>query len=104
MNITIQTVDFKESESLTTLINNKVAKLFHLSPETIRVDITLKEGSARNPSNKWCSLYLSHPGENQFVKRNSEKYEESISLAVDAMEKILRRAKTKRVNQRNDPK
>ncbi len=103
MNIAIQTVGFKESKHLTKFIHQKVEKLFHQHPETIRVDITLKEGAKNNPVNQWCALYLSHRGENQFVKRKSASYEESIILCVEAMEKILRRRKTKKVNQRNDP-
>ncbi|MEO6219543.1 MAG: HPF/RaiA family ribosome-associated protein [Ginsengibacter sp.] len=103
MNITIQTVNFKESKKLTTFINSKVGKLFKQSSELIRADVTLKEGAKNNLTNKWCSIYISHPGENLFVKRNSTSYEESILLATEAMEKILRRRKTKMVNQRNDP-
>ncbi|NJO24535.1 MAG: hypothetical protein HC867_00290 [Bacteroidia bacterium] len=67
----------------------------------IRADVTLKEGAKNNLTNKWCSIYISHPGENEFVKKNSTSYEESILLATEAMEKILRRRKTKLVNQRN---
>ena len=104
MNITIQTVDFKESKKLTALINSKVGKLFKQSPEIIRADVSLKEGATKNPANKWCSIYISHSGENEFVKKSSGSYEESISLAAEAMGKILRRKKTKKVNQRNDPK
>lgn len=103
MNIKIQTVNFKESKKLTTFINLKVGKLFKQSPEIIRVDVSLKQGAANNLTNKWCTLYISHAGENEFVKKNSSSYEESILLATEAMEKILRRKKTKKVNQRNDP-
>lgn len=102
MNITIQTVNFKESKKLTIFINSKVGKLFKQNSELIRADVTLKEGAKNNLTNKWCSIYISHPGENLFVKRNSTSYEESILLATEAMEKILRRRKTKMVNQRND--
>ena len=102
MNITIQTVNFKENKKLSDFIYKKVGKLFHQQPETIRVDITLKEGGSKNLNNKCCSLYLSHKGENRFVKKSSPSYEESILLCVEAMAKNLRRAKTKKVNQRND--
>ena len=101
MNITIQTVNFKESRHLEKFIHEKVSKLFNQHPETIRVDITLKEGAKNNPTNQWCALYLSHRGENQYVKRRAANYEESIIHAVEAMEKILRRQKTKKTNQHN---
>ena len=104
MNITVQTVNFKESKKLTSFIHTKVSKLFKQSPEIIRADVSLKEGSLKNPNNKWCSIYISHSGENEYVKKNSASYEESILLATEAMKKILRRRKTKEVNQRNDKK
>ena len=102
MNIKIQTVNFKESIKLNTFIKSKLGKLFKQSPEIIRADVTLKEGARNNLTNKWCSIYISHSGENQFVKKNSVSYEESILLATDAMEKILRRRRKKIVNQRNN--
>lgn len=103
MRITIQTVGFTATEKLNDYIHDKVEKLFHQSPEIIRIDVSMKEGAKKNPINKWCSLYVSHPGENHFVKRSSETYEKSVVLSVEAMKKILRRKKTKKVNQRNDP-
>lgn len=103
MNIKLQTLKFNESEDLRNFVNEKVAKLFKQHPEIIRVDVTLKEGAKNNPTNKWCELYVSLPGENKFTKRCSTTYEESILNAVEVMEKILRRITTKKVNQRNDP-
>jgi putative sigma-54 modulation protein len=104
MNITIQTVNFKESKKLVSFVNSKVGKLFKQSPEIIRADVSLKEGATNNLTNKWCSIYISHAGENEFVKKSSTSFEESTLLATEAMEKILRRRKTKMVNKRNDPK
>ncbi len=94
MNITLQTIKFKESEELKEFVNEKVGKLFHTYPEAIRVDVTLKESAKNDPSNKWCELYLSHKGDNKIVKRNADSYESSILLSVEAMEKILRRLKS----------
>ncbi len=104
MNITVQTVNFKGSKRLTGFINSKVGKLFKQSPEIIRADVSLKEGAINSLTNKCCSIYISHAGENEFVKKSSTSYEESILLATESMEKILRRKKTKMVNTRNDPK
>ena len=93
MNITLQTLKFKETEELKTFVQDKISKLFHQRPNLIRVDVTLKEGAKNNPANKWCELYASLPGDNKFTKRNSATFEESILKAVDIMEKILRRIK-----------
>ena len=94
MNITLQTIKFKESDGLRDFVNEKVGKLFHSYPDAIRVDVTLKQSAKNGPANKWCELYLSHKGDNKIVKRNAESYESSILLSVEAMEKILRRLKS----------
>ncbi|MEO6131243.1 MAG: HPF/RaiA family ribosome-associated protein [Saprospiraceae bacterium] len=104
MNITIQTVGFKESKHLVKFIYQKVERLFQHHPETIRVDITLKKGAKNNVTNEWCALYLSHPGENQYVKHHSETYEESITHCVESMEKILRRQKSIELKLRKESK
>lgn len=93
MEVTIQTVNFKESKRLNDLIHEKVSKLFKQSETLIRVDVLLKKGAAKNSDNKWCKIYISKPGDNKFVKKNSDAYEKSIHLAIEAMRKILRRSK-----------
>lgn len=89
MNITLQTLKFKESPELNVYVHEKVGKLFHQHPNILRVDVTLKEGAKNNPTNKWCELYVSVPGENKFTKRSSGSFEESILKSVEVMEKIL---------------
>lgn len=93
MQITIQTLNFKESPSLKELVYEKVEKLFKKEKKIIRIDVILKQGAAKNPENKWCELYISLPGENKFVKKNSDAYEKSVFLATAAVKKILRRNK-----------
>ncbi len=93
MNITLQTLKFKETDDLKSFVYDKIGKLFHQQPNLIRVDVTLKEGAKNNPANKWCELYVSLPGENKFTKKNSTSFEESILKALEIMEKILRRSK-----------
>lgn len=95
MNITIQSVGFTASEHLQTFLNQKIAKIFKHSSNIIRVDVVLKKGAENNPFNEWCEITISLPGENPFVKKNSDTYEKSIIDAVEAMDKILRRRKRK---------
>ncbi len=102
MRFTIQTVDFKENRSLNKLITAKASKLEAKHPEIIGIDVSLKIGAAHNINNKWCSIHVSHAGENQFVKKNSTTFEESVQLAVAAIDMVLSKRKTKRINMRND--
>ena len=93
MKIALQTLKFTESAELKNFVNEKVGKLFHKFPQILRVDVTLKVGAKNNPTNKWCELYVSLPGENRFTKRNSESFEESILKATTTMENILAKNK-----------
>ena len=59
-------------------------------------------GASKNHENKWCSFYLSYKGENQFIKRKSVSFENSLLHGAKTKEEILRSFSTKSVNQRND--
>ena len=97
MNIRIQSVHFKASKQLEDFINDKVAKLSHQKAEIIRADVTLYEGASGNPQNQFCEIQLSVRGNNHFVKKNTGNYEQSILEAVEALQKVLRRSKTKKL-------
>lgn len=94
MNITTQSIGFTASKHLLQFINVKMIKIFKHRSDIIRADVVLKKGAENNPFNEWCEITVSLPGENPFVKKNSDTYEKSIIDAVEAMDKILRRRKT----------
>ncbi|NCA77560.1 MAG: HPF/RaiA family ribosome-associated protein [Alphaproteobacteria bacterium] len=99
-NITFQSVHFKASPELEAFLREKVSKLFEQDSSIIRADVTLFEGALGNPKNQFCEIQLSVPGENHFVKKNSENYEKSIMDAIISLQKVLRRKKTKKVIRR----
>lgn len=94
-NITFQSVNFKSGALLEEFACKKVQKLFEQDSSIIRADIKLFESSSGGQNNQCCEIYLSVPGENHFIKKNSESFEKSISLAVDSLRKVLGRKKTK---------
>lgn len=96
-NITFQSIHFKASSQLEDFVKEKVSKLFSQESNILRADVTLFEGASGNPKNQFCEILLSVPGENHFVKKDSESYEKSIMEAIEALQKVLRRKKTKRM-------
>jgi ribosome-associated translation inhibitor RaiA len=98
--ITIQSVQFKASRNLEEFVMDKVSKLTEQNPFIIRADVTFFEGAAGNPKNQFCEIQLSVPGENHFVKKNSESYEKSLLDAVKTLQKLIRRDKTKGLTRR----
>ena len=96
-NITFQSVHFKASNNLEEFVNEKVSRLFEQDATIIRADVTLFEGASGNPKNQFCEIQLSVPGENHFIKKNTDNYEKSVLSAVAALQRILRRKKTKKI-------
>lgn len=99
-NIKFQSVHFKASQNLEGFVKEKVSKLFEQDATIIRADVTLFEGASGNPKNQFCEILLSVPGENHFIKKNSENYEKSVLAAVSGLQKVLRRKKMKIINTR----
>jgi len=95
--IIFQSIHFKASQQLEEFVKEKVSKLFELEGEIIKAEVTLFEGASGNPKNQFCEIQLSVPGENHFVKKNSENYEKSLLAAVETLQKVLRRKKTKKI-------
>ncbi len=98
--IIFQSVQFKASAQLEGFVMEKVSKLFDQDSSIIRADVTLFEGASGNPKNQLCEIMLSVPGENHFVKKGSDSYEKSVLAAVESLQKILRRQKTKMIIKR----
>jgi len=96
----MQSVHFKASAQLEKFVKEKVTKLFEQDSSITRTAVTLFEGASGNPKNQFCEIELSVTGENHFVKKNSESYEKSILAAVKTLQKVMRRQKTKVINQR----
>lgn len=101
MNIIIKSVDFKASTTLETFVREKVSKLFSQCNNLIRAIVILRKGENGNHENRICGIRLMIPGNDHFVKKESEVYEKSILQAVATLQKILRRKKTKLITKRN---
>jgi len=102
MNIIIQSVNFKASSALENFVREKVSKLFNHCDNIMRADIVLRKRENGNLENKLCEIRLIIPGYDHFVKVGSEVYEKSILRAVDTLQKILRRNKTRLLAERNE--
>jgi putative sigma-54 modulation protein len=100
MNIIIKSVDFNASLKLESFIRQKLSKLFRQSDKVIRASIVLHKDGSGYRDNKVCDIRLMVPGNDHFASRSSEVYEKSILLAVETLQKILRRQKSKLLAER----
>jgi putative sigma-54 modulation protein len=101
MNIIIQTTNFRMSSALKSFINEKINKLSRQNGSIENASVILrKEDDSRN-ANRSCEIKLAIQGNDPIVKKRSDVYEKSISQAVEALQKILRRKKSKQLAKRH---
>ena len=93
MQILIKSTHFKASDQLEDFTREKMAQLENLNSRIVRVHVTLSLEPGSSPENKSCEMLLSIPGEDPYLKKTAGTFEEAVSLAVEAMEKVLRRKK-----------
>ncbi|HEX6846461.1 MAG TPA: HPF/RaiA family ribosome-associated protein [Chitinophagaceae bacterium] len=101
MEIIINSVNFKADATLETFVREKVGKLFDQYKEIIRANVILREEEKSDPENKLCEIRLMIPGNDHFVKKCTGVYEKSVLQAVEVLQKIIRRKKTKAIRKRH---
>ena len=93
MELIYQTLHFQGSDHLELFTRKKMSRIFKMTSNILKAEVTLSEGASGNPQNQFCEIKLDVPGENIFVKKNAATYEQAIRVAVGAVQKIIRRRK-----------
>jgi ribosome-associated translation inhibitor RaiA len=101
MEIIINSVNFKTDTTLETFVREKVSKLFNQCDKIIRANVILRETQKGNPENKLCEIRLMIPGNDHFVRKCTAVYENSILQAIEVLQKIIRRKKSKVITKRH---
>ena len=97
MDIIIQSLGFTAGADLEAFIREKLGK-FDKEAKIIRANVTLYTGSQSNPNWSYCEIRLDVPGNDLFVKRNSDSFEKAIVDTVNILHKNLHRAKEKHLD------
>jgi putative sigma-54 modulation protein len=97
MDVIIQSLGFKHSDSLEQYINQKLEKLTP-SDRIIRANVTLFQGPDRATPNDYCEIRLEIPGPDLFVKESSQEFEQAIDECINKLQSILRKQKDKWVD------
>ena len=101
MDIIIQSLGFTAGEGLEAFIQEKLEK-FNKESKIIRANVTLFIGSDGNPNKYCCEIRLEVPGNDLFVKKESDSFEKAIVSAADALQRSRRRAKEKLTDRQQD--
>ena len=100
MKIIIESPDMKVSASLKNFIIDKVSKLEKLHDRIVSAEITLEHEAKKTKDLIRCTLILSLPGKDEYVKVQSEIFEDAILKVVEAAKRRLRIRKTQRIDKR----
>ena len=95
MKVNINSVHFKADKKLITFIENKVDKLSNYYDGIIGSDVSLKVSNQNDRENKITEIPLIIKGYDMFASKQSNSFEESTDLAVDALKKQLTKHKEK---------
>lgn len=95
MKVNTQSVNFNADIKLINFIQKKLNKLDKYYDKVIDADVYLKLDNNNQKENKIFEVRLNVPGDKFIVKKQSKTFEEGTDLAVDSLERQLKRRKEK---------
>lgn len=96
MEITIESPHFTVSQQLNDFVTAKVSKLEHLNERLILGEVRLKLDKSSTDDNKICDIKILGPRIDLFASYRCMTFEDAITEAIHALEKQLRKEKTKK--------
>ena len=95
ININFRSVNFKADKKLKEFAKKRIEKLSLFYKQILEVFVFTKIENNSDGINKWAELKIGIPGDDIVVKKISKSFEESINLASESAERILKRRKEK---------
>lgn len=92
MDVIIQSLGFTAGEELEGYIKGKLEKLERMDDSIIRARVTLHKGQAAT-NNNLCDMRLEIPGNDHFVQKAGNSWEEATLEAIDTLQGLIRKAK-----------
>jgi len=96
MKINIQSPHFTLNSTLNKYVISKVSKLAVFNERILKCDVYLKLDKSDTDLNKVCEIKVSAPEKNLFATARALTFEEAVNTTVNAIEKQIRKRKTKR--------
>jgi len=96
MEITIESPHFTVSSTLNEFIKSKTGKLEHMNERLILGEVKLKLDKSSTDDNKICEIKILGPQIELFASERCMTFEDAVTETIHALEKQLRREKTKK--------
>jgi putative sigma-54 modulation protein len=97
MDVIVQSLGFRASETLENYIREKLEKI-RPNENIIRANVALFQGPDRATKSDYCEIRLEVPGPDVFVKEHAADFEQAVDTCVHKLEKMLRKAKEKQTD------
>ena len=95
MELSVKAIKFDATDQLQAFIQKKVTKLGKFCNDIRKVEVSLKVVKPATAMNKEVSIKVLLPGEDLFVEKTCDTFEEAIDQSLPALEKQLARYKEK---------
>jgi len=95
MKINIQAINCTPRQDLENLINEKLTKLEHFSDRILESRVVLRVEKADKRDNKIIEVKVMIPGNDLFVKKQCESFEEGIQKVYDVLQREVKDWKEK---------
>lgn len=95
MKLRIQSVNFDATSQLEAYINKKLSKLEKFFEEVLTIDVYLKVVKPEAAENKEAEIKVLAPNVEFFASKTCDSFEEAVDLAIEAIEKQIRKHKQK---------
>lgn len=92
MDVIIQSLGFTAGEELEGYIKDKLGKLERMDDSIIRARVTLHRGQDAT-NNHICDIRLEIPGNDHYVQKPGDSWQEAALAAVDTLQGLIRKAK-----------
>lgn len=96
MEISVKAIKCDPTDKLNEFIQKKVGKLAKFNSDIQGIEVTLKVEKPATALNKLAAISISLPGEDVYVEKTADTFEEAIDQAIPAAEKQLERYKERK--------
>jgi len=95
MNVQIQSVKFDADRRLVEFVENKMSKLDRFADRATGAEVILKLDKDHENGNKVATVTLHMPGDDLVAEGRSQRFEEAVDEAVDALKRQIEKFKEK---------
>ncbi|MEE1203108.1 MAG: HPF/RaiA family ribosome-associated protein [Bacteroidales bacterium] len=96
MKVLLNAVKFSPDEKLKVFVEEKVGKVERLLPDALQAEVNLKVEKPETNNNKIAEIRIVVRGNDLFVSKQADSFEEAVMLAIDALKTQIEKFKEKK--------